>query len=72
MSTLVNQGEYGFGDMNPSFFVSPAKPGKIIWGAGPTVVLPTATNPVLGQGKRNMGPSVVVLAQPGKWSLADS
>jgi hypothetical protein len=68
-SQPVNQGGYGFGDLNPSFFLSPAKPGKIIWGVGPTVVLPTATNPVLGQGKWSIGPSVVVLAQPGKWTL---
>jgi len=65
----VNQGGYGFGDLNPSFFLSPAKPGKVIWGVGPTFVLPTATNPVLGQGKWSIGPSVVVLAQPGKWTL---
>jgi hypothetical protein len=65
----VNQGAYGFGDLNPSFFLSPAKPGKIIWGAGAAVVLPTATNRALGQGKWSMGPSVVVLAQPGKWTL---
>jgi hypothetical protein len=25
-------GEYGLGDMNPTFFLSPAKPGKVIWG----------------------------------------
>jgi hypothetical protein len=68
-SQPVNQGGYGFGDLNPSFFFSPAKPGKIIWGVGPTLVLPTATNPVLGQGKWSAGPSVVVLAQPGKWTL---
>jgi len=65
----VNQGAYGFGDLNPSFFLSPAKPHKIIWGAGTAIVLPTATNQVLGQGKWSMGPSVVVLAQPGKWTL---
>jgi hypothetical protein len=65
----VNQSGYGFGDMNPSFFLSPAKPNRIIWGAGATVILPTATNSLLGQGKRSMGPSVVVLAQPGKWTL---
>jgi hypothetical protein len=68
-SQPVNQGGYGFGDLNPSFFLSPAMPGKIIWGVGPTLVLPTATNPVLGQGKWSIGPSVVVLAQPGKWTL---
>jgi hypothetical protein len=27
-------GEYGLGDMNPSFFLSPAKPGKLIRGVG--------------------------------------
>jgi hypothetical protein len=69
VSQPVNQGAYGFGDMNPTFFLSPAKPGKIIWGAGPALVLPTATNSVLGQGKWSMGPSFVVLAQPDKWTL---
>lgn len=68
-SQPVNQGAYGFGDLNPTFFLSPAKPGKLIWGAGAAVVLPTATNPFLGQGKWSMGPSVVVLAQPGKWTV---
>jgi len=69
VSQPINQGAYGFGDLNPSFFLSPAKPHKIIWGVGATVVLPTATNPVLGQGKWSMGPTVVVLSQPGKWTL---
>jgi hypothetical protein len=69
VSHPVNQGAYGFGDLNPSFFFSPSKPHKVIWGVGPTVVLPTATNPVLGQGKWSAGPSVVVLAQPSKWTL---
>jgi hypothetical protein len=69
VSQSVNQGAYGFGDLNPSFFLSPAKPHKIIWGVGTAIVLPTATNPLLGQGKWSMGPSVVVLAQPGKWTV---
>jgi hypothetical protein len=62
-------GVFGFGDITPSFFFSPAKPGKLIWGAGPVFVLPTATSKVLGQGKLSMGPSLVALVQPGKWSL---
>ncbi len=33
----------GFGDFNPTFFLSPAKPGELIWGVGPTMTLPTAT-----------------------------
>lgn len=64
-------GEYGLGDMVPTFFLSPRKPGKLIWGAGPAMVIPTATNDILGQGKFSLGPSVVVLAQPGKWTLGD-
>ena len=62
-------GEYGLGDMNPTFFLSPAKPSKLIWGAGPTVVIPTATSEITGQGKLSLGPSVVVLAQPPHWTI---
>ena len=62
-------GEFGFGDMNPSFFLSPFKPGKLIWGAGPTFVIPTATSDITGQGKFSLGPSVVVLAQPKHWTI---
>jgi hypothetical protein len=62
-------GQFGFGDINPSFFLSPAKPGKMIWGAGPTIVIPTATSNILGQGKLSLGPSAVALKQPGPWTL---
>jgi hypothetical protein len=66
---LQTTGVYGLGDMNPSFFLVPKK-SKIIWGIGPTVVLPTATNTTyLGQGKVSMGPSVVVLVQPPHWTI---
>src|SRR5215472_1772097 len=64
-----NAGVFGFGDMTPTFFLSPAKPGKLIWGAGPVFVLPTATSKVLGQGKLSLGPSVVTLVQPGHWTF---
>jgi hypothetical protein len=63
------QGWYGFGDLNPSLFFSPAKPGKVIWGVGPAIVLPTATAPELGQGKVSAGPGVVVLSTPGHWVI---
>jgi hypothetical protein len=62
-------GVFGFGDMTPTFFFSPAKPHRLIWGVGPVFVLPTATNNVLGQGKLSIGPSLVVLIQPGHWTL---
>jgi hypothetical protein len=61
-------GTNGIGDVNPTFFLSPAR-GKLIWGAGPTFVLNTATNHVLGSGKWSAGPSFVALVQPGKWTI---
>jgi len=64
-----NAGVFGFGDMTPTFFLSPAKPHKLIWGVGPVFVAPTATSKVLGQGKFSIGPSVVVLLQPGHWTV---
>jgi len=63
------QGWFGFGDLNPSLFLSPAKPGKLIWGVGPAFVFPTASAEQLGQGKFSLGPSVVVLSTPGHWVL---
>jgi hypothetical protein len=62
-------GQYGIGDMNPTFFLSPANPGKLIWGFGPAMVFPTATSAVLGQGKLSFGPSAVALVQPGHWTF---
>ena len=67
--TQPTGGEYGLGDMNPTLFLSPGKPGKVIWGVGPAFVIPTATNQILGQGKFSLGPSVVALAQPGNWTV---
>ena len=62
-------GQYGLGDMVPSFFLSPRKPGKLIWGIGPVFQLPTATSTYLGQGKVGLGPTAVALMQPGHWTL---
>ena len=58
---------FGLGDINPSFFLSPAKPGKFIWGVGPTLTLPTATDSILGSGKWSAGPAAVGLVSHGHW-----
>jgi hypothetical protein len=68
-AAIKKVGVFGFGDMQPTFFLSPAKPSKLIWGVGPIFVLPTATSNVLGQGKLSIGPSVVALTQPGHWTI---
>jgi hypothetical protein len=55
--------------MQPAFFISPKK-SKVIWGVGPQLLLPTATKTgILGQGKFGLGPTAVVLVQPGKWTF---
>lgn len=62
-------GATGLGDINYSLFLSPANPGKIIWGLGPSFGLRTATDAQLGSGKWTLGPTVVVLTQPKPWSM---
>jgi len=57
------------GDITTSFFVSPSKSGKLIWGAGPVVVLPSTSDPALGSGKWSLGPTIVALKQAGEVSV---
>ena len=59
----------GLGDINPTFFLSPAKSGDLIWGVGPTFTLPTATDKLLGNGKFSLGPAAVALTMQGHWVL---
>jgi hypothetical protein len=59
----------GLGDINPSFFLSPAKPGSLIWGFGPTFTFPSATANVLGTGKWTAGPTAVALTIQGPWVI---
>ena len=59
----------GMGDIVATAFFSPAKTGRLIWGVGPVVLLPAATNNSLGSEKFGVGPSVVALIQPGKWTI---
>ena len=63
--------EAGLGDTVQSFFFSPQAPtdGGWIWGAGPVLLLPTATDDILGAEKWGIGPTAVVLRQDGPWTL---
>lgn len=59
----------GLGDLTSSFFLSPSAPvKKFIVGAGPVLLLPTATSKYLGTGKWGIGPTLVVLKQNGPWT----
>jgi len=57
----------GLGDINPTFFLSPANAKEFIWGVGPTFTFPTASDRLLGAGKWQIGPSAVGLLMKGPW-----
>jgi hypothetical protein len=61
----------GLGDTTLSLFVSPVAPafGRLIWGAGPVVLLPTATDNLLGGEKWGLGLTAVGLVQEGPWTV---
>jgi hypothetical protein len=59
----------GLGDISYTGFISPAKPGKIIWGAGPAFVFPTAKEQQFASDKWSAGAGVVILSMPGNWVL---
>jgi hypothetical protein len=50
----------GLGDLALLELLSPARSGNWVLGAGPTAIFPTATSGFTGQGKWQLGPSVVV------------
>lgn len=60
----------GLGDTVQSLFFSPKEPtaGGWIWGAGPVILLPTATDDLLGSEKWGAGPTAVVLKQANGWT----
>jgi hypothetical protein len=63
--------ESGLGDITESLFFSPKEPtaGGVIWGAGPVLLLPTASDDTLGTGKWGVEPTGVVLKQTGPWTV---
>jgi hypothetical protein len=60
----------GLADTLQSFFLSPVKPTESgwIWGAGPAMLLPTATDELLGGEQWGAGPTAVVLKQQNGWT----
>lgn len=60
---------FGLGDTTFTAFFSPKDSGKMLWGVGPVLLIPTATDDALGSKKWGLGPSVVFLTMPGKWVI---
>jgi hypothetical protein len=65
----AGDGATGLGDINYTPFFSPAVPKGVIWGVGPSITFPTASDDQLGSGKWSGGVSAVVLAQPKPWTV---
>lgn len=60
---------FGLGDINETLYISPAASEGVIWGIGPSVTFPTATNSEIGSGKLSMGPGAVALVMPKPWVI---
>jgi len=60
----------GIGDVVFQGFFSPApKAGGPIWGLGPVISTPTASDDALGTEKWSAGPAGVILKQQGPWTV---
>ncbi len=62
-----SDGSFGLGDVNQTFYFSPADAGPVIWGIGPSLTVPSATDDSLGSEHWSAGPAAVALAMPGNW-----
>ncbi|WP_250885803.1 transporter [Shewanella jiangmenensis] len=62
--------QFGLGDAVQSLFFSPKAVGASgwIWGAGPVMLLPTASEKLIGADKWGLGPTGVMLKQQGPWT----
>jgi hypothetical protein len=58
---------FGLGDIQTSFFLTPARTTGLIWGAGPALQFPAATSNALGTGKLSAGPTGALVYSEGPW-----
>ena len=69
----LGERQWDLADTLYTAFLSPSKPdkwigGKVLWGLGPVVQIPTSTSDLFGK-KWGLGPSAVFLAMPGNFVL---
>ena len=60
---------FGLGDTTQSLFFSPKNPEPFIWGVGPALLVPTATDDLLGTNQWAAGPTAVILKQMDGWTF---
>jgi hypothetical protein len=66
---VVNAGtQSGLGDTTQSFFFATSNEKGLTWAVGPALLIPTATNDLLGTEKFGVGPTVLALKQQGGWT----
>jgi len=59
--------QFGLGDISSTFFLMPRSSRFAIFGVGPVISFPTATDKTLGLEKWRVGPAVAVVSMPGRW-----
>jgi hypothetical protein len=62
-------GSVGLGDTVATLFLTPAHTGIVVWGVGPSLLMPTATDKNTGAGKWGLGPSLALIVQPSWGSI---
>lgn len=63
-----DQSVNGVGDTLINLFVSPTKAGALVWGAGPSILLPTRSNAALGSSQVALGPAALIFYPKDNWS----
>jgi hypothetical protein len=58
----------GLGDTLINLFVSPKKAGALVWGIGPSILLPTRTDPALGSDRVALGPAALLFYPQDRWN----
>jgi len=66
-SSTEDESSTGLGDLSWSAWISPSKGGKITWGLGPVLQLPTSSSSEFGSGEFGIGPSFVALTTIDQW-----
>src|SRR5208282_2118087 len=61
--------QFGFQDLQTSFFLTPAKDKPWIWGIGPIFQFPTASSERLGTGRWSAGPTAALVYEQGPWFI---
>jgi hypothetical protein len=59
----------GLGDIDLQTFIAPWRKRPVVWGVGPSIYFPTATDESLGSGKWSIGPVAAVVARFDPWHL---